>query len=303
VAGEAVGSFCSRRSIAAHERRFGTASSVVEVWLLLEYNGPWTRQLLADSYLAPDVKRKLRESLESVPRSRLLFIRNELRGQGGLSFFLAVTREQHQALYRFDLSGYRDLLSIDVSALANGDSGDEHIVNSPLYLVCADGKHDQCCAKFGLPVYRELARSAGDAVWHSSHVGGDRFAANIVCLPSGVYYGHVTPEEARWVVDYSAGGYVYLDKLRGRSCYPFEVQAAEYFARVASGLQRVQAFTLQEVSRGNGEVRVRLREAPGQRVHVVKLARDPSAFRAFLTCTSAREEDVAQYTLRDYRVE
>jgi hypothetical protein len=303
VANGLLANFCSRRSLAARERIFGTASNPIEVWLVLEYNGPWTRNLLPDSTLPPEVKSKLLNVLQSVPHSRLLFVRNELRGQGGLSFFVAITREQQQALYRFELEAYPDLLPIDAGALAGVQAGTEHPIEAPLYLVCADGKHDQCCAKFGLPLYREMVRWAGAAVWQSSHVGGDRFAPNVICLPSGVYYGHVTPDEARRVVEHSSAGQVYLDKLRGRSCYSFDVQAAEYFARAASGLRQIDAFTVEGVSKSNGLISVRLREAAAQRVHLIEVAREQAAFRAFLTCTSAREEDVPQYVLHDYRLE
>ena len=33
-------------------------------------------------------------------------------------------------------------------------------------------------------------------MWQSSHIGGDRFAGNVVFLPEGLYYGRVEPAEA-----------------------------------------------------------------------------------------------------------
>ena len=38
-------------------------------------------------------------------------------------------------------------------------------------------------------------------VWQSSHVGGDRFAGNLVVLADGVYYGRVEPSDAWPVVE------------------------------------------------------------------------------------------------------
>lgn len=302
MADDALDFFCSQLSLDARERTFGTASSGVEVWLLLEYDGLWSRRLLPDSRLPPEVKCMLSETLQAVPGSRLLFIKNELRGTAGRSFFVAITREQHQALFKFELDDYRDLAAIDVAALATGNAAaGAQPVRGPLYLVCVNGKHDRCCAKFGLPVYRALARWAGEAVWQSSHVGGDRFAANVVCLPSGIYYGHVKAGEARRLADDTAAGLVYLDRFRGRSCYPFDVQAAEYFARVASGRSRMDAFRLNEVSRSEGVIRVRLDE-PGQgRMHELELVRESAALRNYLNCGATRQSDVPRYVLRSYR--
>jgi hypothetical protein len=302
VADELVDFYCSRTSADVRERIFGTASRV-DVWLLLEYNGRWSPDLLADSHLPTDVKGALSSVLGSVRWSRLVFVKNELRGLAGLSFFVAITREDRRALHRFELDDYRDLLSIDVASLVAGATSDEQGLSDPLFLVCLDGKHDKCCAKFGLPVYRAMVRWAGDAVWQSSHLGGDRFAANVVCLPSGVYYGHVTPPEAPRLVHDTAAGLVYLDKYRGRSCHSFDVQAAEYFARVASGVDRADAFSLRDVSRSDNLIRVSLAETAGARVHVLELARDPAAFHHFLTCHSPGPADVPQYTLRAYHVE
>jgi hypothetical protein len=302
VAGGRLDYFCSRRSIEARERIFGTASTA-EVWLLLEYNGPWSRDLLPDSQLPAEVKEALAAVVRGDPETRLQFIRNDLRGKAGLSFFLAMSRERRQALYRFDLDDYRDLLKIDLAGLISGAVTDElHLVDDPLYLVCVDGKHDKCCAKFGLPTYRAMVRAADQAAWQSSHVGGDRFAANVVCLPSGVYYGHVEPHEAERIVHDTTQGHLYLERYRGRCYYGFSTQAAEYFARIASGLDGLAALTVSDVRRTADLVRVRLRQQDSGREHVVELVRESSEMR-WLTCSAEVEHEVPQFTLRSYRVE
>lgn len=297
MARRGLDTFCSRASIEARERIFGTASTA-QLWLLLEYNGPWSRELLARSDLPPAVKERI-----AALDPRLIFIKNDLRGKAGLSCFVALSRPDQRALYRFDLDRYDELLGYDLAGLVAGTVDlSLHAVDDPLYLVCVDGKHDKCCAKFGLPVYRELVRAAGDAVWQASHVGGDRFAANVVCLPSGVYYGHVDPHDVRQIVRETADGSIFLDKFRGRSCYPFPVQAAEYFARVASSLQQLDALELLEVGRRDDLLRVRFGERGTQRAHAVELARVSAGLR-YLTCTAAVAHDVPQYVLRRYTVE
>lgn len=308
MAGRRLDVFCSRTSLDLREQIFATASTA-QAWLLLEYNGPWTTNLLADSDLPGDVKEALAATLAGNPDLRLLFIKNDLRGKAGLSFFVAVAQERRRALYRFELDDYRDLLSIDLAGLASGTVADDlHAIDAPLYLVCVDGKHDKCCAKFGLPVFRELVRVADLTVWQSSHVGGDRFAANVVCLPSGIYYGRVEPNEADRIVRDTEAGYIYLGKFRGRSCYGFAAQAADYFARMAGGLEGLDALTLQDVSRADGLIHVRFREAVADqdyagRDHLVSLARLHTGRQRYLTCTADTEHDVPRYELRRYLVE
>ncbi|MFM7885497.1 MAG: sucrase ferredoxin [Pseudanabaena sp.] len=62
-------------------------------------------------------------------------------------------------------------------------------------LVCTHGSHDKCCAKYGIPFYREALSVARDShladihVWQSSHFGGHRFAPTAIDFPEGRYYG------------------------------------------------------------------------------------------------------------------
>ena len=66
----------------------------------------------------------------------------------------------------------------------------------PILLVCTHGVHDTCCALRGRPVAAALAARWPGQVWECSHVGGDRFAPNVVVLPDGFYYGNLDPETA-----------------------------------------------------------------------------------------------------------
>ena len=69
-------------------------------------------------------------------------------------------------------------------------------VEHPVFLVCTHGKHDRCCAKYGRPLYDAVREQVDEEwVWQSTHVGGDRFAGNLVALPDGVYYGRVEPSD------------------------------------------------------------------------------------------------------------
>lgn len=62
--------------------------------------------------------------------------------------------------------------------------------------VCTHGAIDACCATFGYPIYRMLRQMAGNPehrlrVWRCTHFGGHRFAATVLDMPEGRYWGHL----------------------------------------------------------------------------------------------------------------
>jgi hypothetical protein len=65
-------------------------------------------------------------------------------------------------------------------------------------------------------------------------VGGHRFAANLVMLPHGLYYGPVGLDAAAAAIDAYQRGEVLPDRYRGRAGQPRAVQEVEY-ARLVEG--------------------------------------------------------------------
>jgi len=100
-------------------------------------------------------------------------------------------------------------------------------VEEPLYFVCTNGQRDLCCARYGLPVYKCLRDLVGDRVWQTTHLGGHRFAPNVLALPQGVLYGRVNPNDVGQFVEQVDAGYLSRPHVRGRSTFPPEAQVAE----------------------------------------------------------------------------
>lgn len=130
--------------------------------------------------------------------------------------------------------------------------------------------------------------------WQSSHVGGDRFAGNLVVLPDGAYYGRVEPSESWPVIEAALAGRVHLPCYRGRSLHGFAAQAAEVAVREAVGLtgvEEVQVVRLQSTPEGwramveSGEAvyEVAVRREEGEATHLTCSARKlsrPARFAA-----------------------
>lgn len=274
--------FCSDIAREAGEPLGATASRVAH-WLLIEYPGVWSRDVLGGSLLADDIKVVLRDQLAALAHARLLFIRRpERRAAERRRVYLVRTAERGSATYGFEISGYEELASLNATAVLEGGDARAAPVRHPLLVVCTHGKRDRCCARYGRPLYERLRDWVNeDWVWQSTHLGGDRFAGNLVCLPEGLYFGRVGADAWPLVDEYLAGR-ILLDRYRGRSCHSFPVQAAERTVREARGLTEIAAVSLERVRRAAPRAWTVTLDAAGER-HDVAVRMEYGEL-TYLTC-------------------
>lgn len=276
------------------EPRYGTAS-LVRRWILLEQPGPWGRDAVLESRLPASVAAELTTVAEQV-NARIILIRRA-GGAVGLHRRCFVVRSEQALTEELVLDDVADLLDVDLSPLATLQPVGGEPVDEPLYLVCTNGRHDACCAEFGQPLARALAAAARDRTWECSHIGGDRFAGNLVCFPHGLYYGHVAAEDGPRVAELYERGMVDLAHYRGRSCHPFVVQAAEYFLRVERDLHGVEALSYARRRAIAGDAfRVDFDGVDATRFAVdVRVTRDPEP--RLLTCQATAAARPPRYEL------
>jgi hypothetical protein len=112
----------------------------------------------------------------------------------------------------------------------------------PVFLVCTHAKRSACCSRYGMPLARDLAVRHPGQVWETSHVGGHRFAANLVILPHGLYYGPVGLEAASAAIGAYQRGAVALDRYRGRAGTPRPGQEADHERLASSGSLPVEGL-------------------------------------------------------------
>jgi hypothetical protein len=221
---------CSAASRAADEPLTGTASRV-RAFLLLEAPGPWGVEALRDSRLPEECRRWLM-SLERRQGVRPLLVRRPGRPvAGAVRVFAAHVGSDPGWLGSRLVEDVREVCSLDLSGLPSGPVGSFEPYPGLLHLVCTHGRHDACCAERGRPVAAALAQAAPEETWEVSHIGGDRFAANVLTLPTGHYYGRLEPQDAAGFAAAARAGRLDLEHLRGRTAYPFAVQAAEVHLR------------------------------------------------------------------------
>lgn len=230
------------------------------VYFLLETNameyGGWGMEIVKTASKSGSYA-PLLQHLTQVKHSKVLFVRRPLSNQ--MNFFVAIMNQETPRLYQTELSGYNDLLKVDISSIAadsvpqvNGQPMQEI---KELYAVCTNGKHDNCCSTYGIPFFNALVNEAGeDKVWQVSHIGGHRLAATMICFPQGIVYGQLDPLNAEEIVMNHQAGYMLNHKFRGWCSYGTQAlsvdafraaQMAEYHIREQAKLYAISDLSLQ----------------------------------------------------------
>ena len=201
----------------------GTAAPATS-WLLVADPGPWARRAFEDSPLDPEAGSAIAARARD-QGARPLFIRRH-------------GRRRTPRRFAFVDAVARSVVWQDYESLAEVAAADwtpNRPLADPLFLVCTHGRHDRCCAIAGRPVARQFDHLRPQTSWECSHLGGDRFASNVLALPTGATYGFVDPLDVPALVAATEQGQVYPPLLRGYSTLSPPQQAARIAAQTESG--------------------------------------------------------------------
>jgi hypothetical protein len=269
-------------------------------WLLVEYSGGWSPVALTSGALADGTSAELHDAAVAVGGRALLIRRPGRRPRGGAQSWAVVDYAGTQQWGRWsqaeDLHEAAAVMRAGPVALGSSASA------GALLLVCAHGLHDVCCAVRGRPVAQALAQRWPEQTWECSHIGGDRFAANLLVLPDGTTYGRLDSRSAVQVAQSHLAGVVDPGYLRGQATEPPVVQAA-----IAAALERFGPAGPRDLV-GAGTVQVRPERwlvtltgtgsVPGS-IEAVVTRRRRSPAR--LTCHAAQETTAFAYTVTGLR--
>ncbi|MGH3290987.1 MAG: sucrase ferredoxin, partial [Trebonia sp.] len=211
-------------------------------FLLLEVPGPWGTSALEGRHLAAGTARRL-AAAAAASDTHVLLIRRVGRpsaasgagtgtGTSPMAWALADTSPGAECVQWGAWRDPAELLDLDLTAALPG--AQSATGSQRLALVCTNGKRDQCCAVRGRPVATAIA-AAGWDTWECSHLGGHRFAATIMLLPTGDMFGWLDPDSALGVMRRFDEGQLTLSHYRGRCGQPVPVQAALHAAAVRLG--------------------------------------------------------------------
>lgn len=291
---------CADTARHLHEPLAGTAPTALG-WLCVEQGGAWGRKAERESGLDPEVAAHLVAGTDEVPVRLQLIRRPAARTAGvatsGRRTVLLAHAGDQPWLEVVEVEDVRDLLDLDPAVCASptppgiGRRDDE-----PRYLVCTHAKRDRCCATWGRPIADTLAALHPERTWEISHVGGHRFAANLLVLPHASVHGGLDVAGAMRVVDLGAAGRLDLATSRGRSGMPRPAQAAELFLRAELGTDYFDAVRFVEVT-DLGDDRTRVHLDVEAEAHVVEVVLEPTGVPRSMSCDSDDLDDPGAFRL------
>jgi hypothetical protein len=271
---------CALRAQLRGDPMLGTAFPASRL-LLVERPGPWGQRGLLDSRFGTTAAEAvLARALEAGVRVQAIRRPGRTPRDATLRWALVDTRDGRESLRWGSYESAADLAALPLDGSA-GEPDDE-----PVYLVCAHSKHDTCCALRGRPVAAALHELRPGRVFETSHVGGDRFAANVLVLPAGLLYGRVLPFAAAEFIAAAERDEVVGALLRGRVGLPAAAQAALAFGYEHLALRRRRDLAVASATPVvDGSATVRLRGPHGLLDVAVQVERVAAAG---LTCHNPR---------------
>ena len=279
---------CSGASVLRDEPIAGTASNV-RAFLLVEHTGAWGLNALRDARLPHGLGNHLLLSSHAAGVRVLLARRPDRSGTDDVRVFAAYADPAAPWMEAAAFTDIHEVLDLDLAALGRGQSLGLEPTDESLFCVCTHGRHDACCAERGRPVAAALEAAHPEETWEVSHIGGDRFAANLVVLPHGLYYGRLDAAAALGVAGTHLAGGLDLDHLRGRSGLNMRVQAAEIALRRQLDETRNDALRFLGASRADDVTTARF-EVAGT-TYAVRIRSRPGASER-LTCQATRDNPV-----------
>lgn len=287
---------CAAESLAAAEPLAGSATTATS-FLLLEERGPWGHDAWRDARLPEGLGATILQRAAAAGVRPLMIRRDRdggLADHGGERRLFAASSTAGRAwLESTQINDPRELLDLDLSALGSGESLGLTPHSDAIYLVCTHGRRDRCCAELGRPLLQAVEAAAPGQAWGVSHLGGHRFAGNLLILPQGLMYGRVAPSQAPALVRAHGDGRILAEHLRGRTSWPPPVQAAEVALRVERNIDLESALELLDSDDRGDHWLVTF--AVSGRVHRLEVAADRSQ-RLRQSCTDEAPSAVTAWT-------
>lgn len=306
--------FCAESSLQAGEEMIGSAVGY-QTYVLIECPTPWAVEAI-DS---PTVPQNLRELMIQVRQThsslRFLLITGQPKQpqQVRVLIYHQPSTQFMNAYRRYEvevdtIAQVADVISTFLSG-ALSPTPTDHATPKDV-LICTHGSHDHCCAKYGIPFYRQAIALVTDLgmpdirIWKASHFGGHRFAPTAITFPDGRYYGRLEPESLSSILTHKGDINCFQRVYRGWGILPVELQVLEQEVLIKSGwdwLQLSIAYQIlsQAIDKSWTDVLLSIKKPEGEilqyRAEVIRDATQTMCLKG--SCSAVREAVFFKYAV------
>ncbi|NET38860.1 MAG: sucrase ferredoxin [Cyanothece sp. SIO1E1] len=229
--------FCAHLSREAGEDIVGCAPDY-QTYILIECTGPWAPKAFESKGVPDNLRALVAEMSCAQMPVRFLLVEPE-RQQTDSDIRVMVFRKQMGLSNGYckwdcrvaDITHVAPLVKRYLTSHTLGSDWVESRTRD--LLVCTHGSHDQCCARYGYPFYRQALKILSESdmgsvrVWQVSHIGGHRFAPTLIDLPTGRYYGALDPVSFKSILQRTGSVDCYRSIYRGWGILPKPIQVME----------------------------------------------------------------------------
>lgn len=309
--------FCAEHSRQAEEDIIGTATNFL-TYVLVECPCPWASKAFDSKSIPENLKSLVDEVKQAKLPVRFLLIEGNTSTITNKTKILIYEQNKEGLVkgYRkkeFNVENINEVAEVVKKSLA-GKTPDCESEKSETrdILICTHGSHDQCCARYGNPFYRQAVAAVSDLslsnvrIWRTSHFGGHRFAPTAIDLPEGRYYGVLDPESFKSILARTGDVKCLKRVYRGWGILPKPIQVVERELILRYGWDWFNykvTWKIIEQNADNTAVEAELTfEKPtgstqSYRAEVVKDESKTLILKS--SCSAMKESDFAQYSVQN----
>ena len=186
---------CSNYSLNINESPIGSASNF-DKYLLIRVPTPWKSEITESEKFPKKIKSLLEKNPNLLETTKILGFNTENKYDDIDKTHIILFAKPKKSLENFSkfefLSDQKNLEELILNLLnsnyENHPSKINQNNNSRDLLICTHGARDTCCASIGYPIYEKILSSQQSGkinAFQVSHIGGHRFAPNIIDMPDG----------------------------------------------------------------------------------------------------------------------
>ncbi|AFY88040.1 MULTISPECIES: sucrase ferredoxin [Chroococcidiopsis] len=233
--------FCAEASRQAEENPIGWAAPC-QLYILIECPPPWTGDEFASQSIPANLKVLVEEIYRAEPAAMVLLIYSHILTRKDPTKLLIFRQKSGlcdgYSKQETEVNCINDIALVLQDYLANPIQTEDPPPLTRDILICTHGSHDKCCAKYGIPFYRQAIATVTSLglenvrIWQSSHFGGHRFAPTALDFPSGRCYGRLDAKSFTSILTYNGDIQDLKSVYRGwgilsGSDYPIPAQLVE----------------------------------------------------------------------------